>query len=193
MHCIANTSFTGYVHCKLVLLTFIGNMTSFCFQYRDVLAKQKKEAEHHAAKLQDEYTLLMAAAREEGPAGHLLDLQSKLAAHQTQCIAVRLNSPCLIVNAYSKPAVNSTCCCSRAQLLACCWHSTLQQTAACFISSGTVADCQAGSCHCTLLVVSICSCLLVATQSLQRLRLHTTHCRQSEPKACHMCGGKPDA
>ncbi|DBA79041.1 TPA: hypothetical protein ACH3X1_008903 [Trebouxia sp. C0004] len=52
---------------------------------RDVLARQKKEAEHHAAKLQNECTLLMAAAREEGPAGHLLDLQSKLAAHQARC------------------------------------------------------------------------------------------------------------
>ena len=83
----------------------MGNMTSFCLHYnncnyRDVLARQKKEAEHHAAKLQDEYTLLMAAARDEGPAGHLLDLQSKLAAHQTQCIAVRLVLACLIVNGF---------------------------------------------------------------------------------------------
>ncbi|DBA92979.1 TPA: hypothetical protein ACH3X2_003324 [Trebouxia sp. C0005] len=54
---------------------------------RNVLARQKKEAEHHAAKLQDEYTHVMAAARDEGPGGPLLDLQSKLAAHQTRCIA----------------------------------------------------------------------------------------------------------
>lgn len=92
-------------------------MTSICVHDREVLVRQNKEAEQHADTLQDEYTLLMAAARDEGPAGQLLDLQSKLAAHQTQCIAVRLISPCLIVNAYSKPAVNSTCCCSRAQLL----------------------------------------------------------------------------
>lgn len=103
-----------------MLFKFVSNMTSICVHYREVLARQKKEAEQHADKLQDEYTLLMAAARDEGPAGQLLDLQSKLAAHQTQCIAVRLISPCLIVNAYLKPAVNSTCCCIRAQQLACC-------------------------------------------------------------------------
>jgi len=91
-------------------------VTLFCLHCRTVLAGQKKEAENDAAKLQDEYTLLMAAARDEGPAGHLLDLRSKLAAHQTQCIAVRLIAACLIitiiVNGNREPAVNSTCCCS---------------------------------------------------------------------------------
>ena len=51
------------------------------------------------------------------------------------------------------------------------WASTqlLQQTAAGLISACTAANCPAASHHCMLLVVSICSCLLVATQSLQCL------------------------
>ena len=95
-------------------------MTFFCLHHRDVLARQKKEAEHHAAKLQDEYTLLMAAARDQGPAGRLLDMQSKLAAHQTQCIAVRLISPRLDLNAYSRPAANLHAAALGSHLLAFC-------------------------------------------------------------------------
>ena len=68
----------------------------------------------------------------------------------------------------------------------------MQQTAACFISTGTVADFLAGSRCCMLFVVYICPCLSLATQSLQCLWLQTTHCRQSEPKACHMCRSMPD-
>ena len=161
-------------------------MTFFCLHHRDVLARQNKEAEHHAAKLQDEYTLLMAAARDQGPAGRLLDMQSKLAAHQTQCIAVRLISPCLGFNAYSRPAADSTCCCI-GEPFAGLLLAIMQQTAACFISTGTVADFLAGTCCCMLFVVYICPCLSLATQSLQCLWLQTTHCCQSEPKACHMC------
>ena len=159
-------------------------MTSFCFHYRDVLARQKKEAEHHAAKLQDEYTLLMAAARDEGPAGRLLDLQSKLAAHQMQCTAVRLISPCLTVNAYSKPAVNSTCCCSRTQLLACCWHSTLQQTAACFISTGTVADRAMAVARCLLSPYAPVFWLLLKACSVCGYRPHTAASLSPNPVTC---------
>ena len=147
-------------------------MTFFCLHHRDVLARQNKEAEHHAAKLQDEYTLLMAAARDQGPAGRLLDMQSKLAAHQTQCIVVRLISPCLDFNAYSRPAADSTCCCI-GEPFAGLLLATMQQTAAC---SYRLVQLQT-----SWVALAVACCLLSIFAPVFHLLL----------KACSVCGYTP--
>ena len=56
--------------------------------YRHALARQEAEAKQRADRLHEQYISLMAAVREEGPAGHLLDLQAQLAAICQQCSKV---------------------------------------------------------------------------------------------------------